>query len=77
MNTTRYTDANFGSELERAVGASSLFDTVIEERTRAIIEAVRTRGDEALVEFTQRFDKATLTPEQEHQSIRLEQVNRR
>lgn len=64
MNTTRYTDANFGSELDRAVGASSLFDAVIEDRTRAIIEAVRTRGDEALVEFTQRFDKATLTADQ-------------
>lgn len=44
--------------------ASSLFDKTIEERTRAIVEAVEARGDEALVEFTQRFDGAQLTPEQ-------------
>jgi histidinol dehydrogenase len=62
MNITRYTEANFGSEVDRAVGASSLFDSVIEERTRAIVEGVRLRGDEALVEYTERFDKATLKP---------------
>lgn len=44
--------------------ASSLFDKTVEERTRAILEAVETRGDEALVEFTHRFDGAQLTPEQ-------------
>ena len=44
--------------------ASSLFDKTIEERTRAILEAVEARGDEALREFTQRFDGAQLTAEQ-------------
>ena len=29
-----------------------------------IIEAVRTRGDAALLEFTERFDGAKLSPEQ-------------
>lgn len=43
--------------------ASSLFDKTIEERTRAIIDAVEARGDDALVEFTQRFDGAQLPPE--------------
>lgn len=43
---------------------SSLFDPVIEERTRAIVEAVRTRGDAALSEFTEKFDGPRLAPEQ-------------
>ena len=45
-------------------GASSLFDKTIEERARAILEAVETRGDSALSEFTHRFDGAQLTAEQ-------------
>src|SRR6185503_5946120 len=36
----------------------------IEERTRAILEAVEASGDDALREFTQRFDGAQLTAEQ-------------
>jgi histidinol dehydrogenase len=64
MHIVRASDADHDARLNQAAAASSLFDPVIEERTRAIIEAVRTRGDAALVEFTQRFDGATLTPEQ-------------
>lgn len=64
MHIVRASDADHDARLNQAAAASSLFDPVIEERTRAIIEAVRTRGDTALVEFTQRFDGATLTPEQ-------------
>ncbi len=33
------------------------------ERVRPIIQAVRERGDEALVEFTARFDRVQLTPD--------------
>jgi histidinol dehydrogenase len=36
----------------------------VEERARSIIEAVRTRGDEALTELTERFDGVRLAPEQ-------------
>ena len=36
-------------------------DKSIEERTRAILEAVYIRGDAALLEFTERFDGARLT----------------
>ena len=35
---------------------------VYEERVREILQAVRERGDEALVEYTAKFDKAALTP---------------
>ncbi len=63
MKRFRHTDPEFASRIDEAAGASSLFDPVIEERTRAIVEAVRGRGDAALVEFTERFDGARLDPE--------------
>lgn len=43
---------------------SSLLDTQIESRTREIVEAVRTRGDAAVLEYTQRFDGVTVTADQ-------------
>lgn len=44
--------------------ASSLFDPEVERRTREILDAVQARGDDALVEFTKRFDGADLRPDQ-------------
>ena len=64
MNTVRYTDAGFAKRLRAMAAASSLFDPVIEQRTRAILDDVRTRGDAALLELTERFDGATLTADQ-------------
>ena len=64
MNIIRHTDADFAKRLEQVASSSSLFDPVIEERARAIVAAVKTRGDAALLEFTERFDGATLTAEQ-------------
>lgn len=61
MNVTRHSDANFEAQLIRAAGGSSLFDPVIDERTRTIVESVRAKGDAALVELTERFDGAKLT----------------
>lgn len=43
---------------------SSLFDPLIERRTREIIEAVRERGDDAVLEYTARFDGVHLTADQ-------------
>jgi histidinol dehydrogenase len=43
---------------------SSLFDPAIEAQTKEIVESVRTRGDAALVELTERFNGATLRPDQ-------------
>jgi histidinol dehydrogenase len=63
MRVLRHTDRDFNAQIERLVAASSLFDPQIEERTRAILEAVRERGDAALVELTARFDGAALAPE--------------
>lgn len=64
MHIVRCTDADYAARLDQAAAASSLFDPVIEERPRAILEAVRTRGDAALLEFTERFDGAKLAADQ-------------
>src|SRR2546427_1480597 len=64
MKVARYTDANFPKRLRELTAPSSLFDPDIEQRTRAILEAVQARGDAALLELTERFDGAKLTAEQ-------------
>ncbi len=43
---------------------SSLLDPQIESRTREIVEAVRIRGDAAILELTHRFDGAVMTSDQ-------------
>ncbi len=60
MKVICHTDANFAARLGELTAPSSLFDPVIEERTRAILDAVRVRGDAALLEFTEKFDGAKL-----------------
>lgn len=64
MNIIRHTDANFPKRLREMASASSLFDPAIEQRTRAILDDVRTRGDAALLELTERFDGARLSADQ-------------
>ncbi len=64
MKVIRHTDRDFPERLREVAAASSLFDPVIEERTRAILEEVRTRGDVALLELTERFDGAQLRVDQ-------------
>jgi histidinol dehydrogenase len=64
MKMVRHTDSDFAQQLREVTAPSSLFDPTIEERTRAILENVRTRGDDALLELTERFDGAKLTADQ-------------
>ena len=61
MKILRHTDPKFAERLRLLVAASSLFDKKIEDRTRAVLKAVHTRGDDALLELTERFDGATFT----------------
>ena len=61
MNILRYTDADFADKLRELTAASSLFDPDIERRTRAIIAHVRSQGDTAVLELTERFDGAKMT----------------
>ncbi|HTY88245.1 MAG TPA: histidinol dehydrogenase [Candidatus Acidoferrum sp.] len=63
MKVVRHTDANFIARLNELTAPSSLFDPAIAERTRAILDAVRARGDEALLELTEKFDGAKLAAE--------------
>jgi histidinol dehydrogenase len=60
----RHSDKDFSENLRAASSASDLFNEEIENRTRAIVREVAERGDEALLEFTERFDGAKLTAEQ-------------
>jgi histidinol dehydrogenase len=60
MKVIRHSDANFPEKLRELTAPSSLFDPVIEQRTRAILDAVQARGDDALLEFTEKFDGARL-----------------
>ena len=64
MRIIRHTDPDFARQLRGLAAASSLFDPGVEARTQAILEAVRRRGDEALLELTARFDGAKLSVEQ-------------
>jgi histidinol dehydrogenase len=64
MNIVRHTDAQYSASLARMTAASSLFDPVIEQRVREIIQAVEQRGDDALIELTERFDGCQLYPDQ-------------
>jgi histidinol dehydrogenase len=64
MNLLRHTDPDFAARRAKLAAASSLFDPVIEERTRAILKEVQEGGDAALLELTKRFDGAELQAEQ-------------
>src|SRR5262249_35218547 len=64
MKVVRHTDADFTNRLREVTAPSSLFDAEIELRTRAILDAVHARGDDALLEFTERFDSAKLEADQ-------------
>jgi histidinol dehydrogenase len=61
MKILRYNQPEFAEQLARALAASSLFDPGIEQRVRDIIADVQARGDAALIELTERFDKVRLS----------------
>lgn len=60
MNVLRHTDRAFADKLRALTMQSSLFNPMIEERTRDILHDVYARGDAALLELTERFDGAKL-----------------
>ena len=62
MNLIRYTDSSFPGKLNKLIAASSLFDPLIEQRTREIVRKVEQHGDKALLRLTEKFDGARLTP---------------
>jgi histidinol dehydrogenase len=64
MKVIRFTERDFADQCRRLATESNLFDPIIEQRTRAILDDVRARGDAALLELTERFDGARLTADQ-------------
>jgi histidinol dehydrogenase len=64
MKIVRHTDKDFSAKIREATAGSSLFDAEIEQRTKVILHEVFVRGDDAVLEFTEKFDGAKLTAEQ-------------
>jgi histidinol dehydrogenase len=50
-------DAGFRDAFERLLARGQTVDPSIEKTVRDIVDAVRQRGDEALIEYTRRFDR--------------------
>jgi histidinol dehydrogenase len=61
MKIVRHTDKDFSAKLRDVAADSSLFDAGIEERTKAILHDVFVRGDDAVLDFTEKFDGAKLS----------------
>jgi histidinol dehydrogenase len=64
MKIVRHTDKDFSAKIRAATSDSSLFDAEIEQRTKAILHDVFVRGDDAVLDFTEKFDGAKLSAEQ-------------
>jgi histidinol dehydrogenase len=64
MKVIRHTDKNFAARLRELATDASLFDAEIEARTKAILHEVFIRGDDAVLEFTEKFDGAKLSATQ-------------
>jgi histidinol dehydrogenase len=61
MKIVRHTDKDFAVRLREVAADSSLFDAEIEARTKAILHDVFVRGDDAVLDFTEKFDGAKLS----------------
>ncbi len=51
-----------GSSVEKIIKKEYSGQDIYEQRVREILQDVKDRGDEALIEYTSRFDQAALTP---------------
>ena len=71
-------DADFEARLDVLLAWESVSDSEIQQRVADIIAAVRERGDAALVEYTQQFDRLTVSTmaELSLSAARLEQAYR-
>jgi histidinol dehydrogenase len=61
MKIARHTDKDYSARLHEVSAGSSLFDAGIESRTTAILHDVYVRGDDAVLDFTEKFDGAKLS----------------
>ena len=54
-------DAGFSAEMDALLAWDSVSDEQVHTTVREIIKAVRQRGDEALIEYTNRFDRMSVS----------------
>ena len=64
MNSAVSSDAKFDRIWKKVLSTSSLFDPVIDDRVRSIMDEVARHGDKALLKFSEQFDGAKLTARQ-------------
>ncbi len=57
MKRLNYSDPGFYDELERLLAWEGVSNSQVNDTVREIINAIRERGDRALVEYTNRFDR--------------------
>ena len=57
----RTRDAGFANEFSRLLDRAQYVDPAVESTVRDILADVRARGDEALVDYTRRFDRRDVT----------------
>src|SRR6266852_4449167 len=62
MKTLRYDQPGFARAVAEACATSSLFDPEMEKYVRTLVDGVRERGDDALVDLTESFDRVRLKP---------------
>ena len=55
------TDANFWSELDHLLDWEGVSDEAVNTTVKNILKDVRSRGDAALVEYTNQFDRMSAT----------------
>ncbi len=63
MKILKYSDANFKDEISAIINRCDVDFQEEDEVVRSIIHAVKNRGDEALLEYTHRFDNASYSIE--------------
>ena len=57
ISKLRASDEGFDQTLERLIAWDMVSDTAVEEAVSGILSQVRAQGDQALIEFTNRFDR--------------------
>lgn len=64
MKVIRHTDGDFSDQIARLAASSSLFDPEIERVTSEILQDVQARGDDAVLDLTERFNGPRLSADQ-------------
>ena len=55
-------DTNFLTNIERILKRGKLINETVEETVQAILRDVKDKGDKAVIDYTEKYDKSRLTP---------------